>query len=364
MQCYYESLGVDQTVDAAALKKAYRAKALELHPDKNYHRVEEATKLFAIVQHAYQVLSDPHERAWYDSHRDSILRGQDPDPSSSTATPSSSNATPTSKLYPFFSPSAYSGFDDKDPKSFYRVYGDLFEKLQNEELTAAETDPESIFQSDKTSVFEFEEFVFFGNGDEEYPRDFYQRFLTFSSTKSFRWHDKFRLSDGGDRAVRRAMETQNQKFRSNARRDFNETVRELTRYIQKRDPRYQAYLDTQKRDRELKVGKAKEKVKAEKEKMREKIETFEVAEWAKGPEVEVDEEEVLEELEELYCAACNKVFKSDRQWKNHEQSKKHQQNVEELRRQLLEEDELFTGGDSGDAFTGEDADELTEGEDI
>jgi DnaJ homolog subfamily A member 5 len=58
-----------------SIKKAYRKKALELHPDRNFGDVEAATTKFAEVQSAYEVLSDPQERAWYDSHRDSILRG-------------------------------------------------------------------------------------------------------------------------------------------------------------------------------------------------------------------------------------------------------------------------------------------------
>lgn len=43
--------------------------------DKNPDNVEEATAEFRLVQQAYEVLSDPQERAWYDKHREAILRG-------------------------------------------------------------------------------------------------------------------------------------------------------------------------------------------------------------------------------------------------------------------------------------------------
>lgn len=75
--CHYDLLEVGRTATDADIKKAYRRKALQLHPDKNPDRIEEATRLFAEVQQAYEVLSDPHERAWYDSHREAILRGLD-----------------------------------------------------------------------------------------------------------------------------------------------------------------------------------------------------------------------------------------------------------------------------------------------
>ncbi|PKY37829.1 heat shock protein DnaJ, partial [Rhizophagus irregularis] len=61
---YYELLEVDRIASGEEIKKAYRKKALEWHPDKNYYRVDEATKKFALIQEAYDVLSDPHEREW------------------------------------------------------------------------------------------------------------------------------------------------------------------------------------------------------------------------------------------------------------------------------------------------------------
>lgn len=43
--------------------------------DKNLENVEEATAQFRLVQQAYEILTDPQERAWYDKHREAILRG-------------------------------------------------------------------------------------------------------------------------------------------------------------------------------------------------------------------------------------------------------------------------------------------------
>lgn len=34
-----------------------------------------AEEKFKELQNAYSILSDPQERSWYDSHRESILRG-------------------------------------------------------------------------------------------------------------------------------------------------------------------------------------------------------------------------------------------------------------------------------------------------
>ncbi len=75
MKCHYEVLEVERDASDEDIKKAYRKLALKWHPDKNPDNVDECTKYFAVIQQAYDVLSDDHERAWYDRHRDDILRG-------------------------------------------------------------------------------------------------------------------------------------------------------------------------------------------------------------------------------------------------------------------------------------------------
>ncbi|RFU23157.1 molecular chaperone DnaJ [Geodermatophilus marinus] len=65
---YYAALGVSQDADAAAIKKAYRQLARDLHPDKNPGNTEAETR-FKEVSEAYDVLSDPKRRAEYDEAR-------------------------------------------------------------------------------------------------------------------------------------------------------------------------------------------------------------------------------------------------------------------------------------------------------
>ncbi|MEN6631022.1 MAG: DnaJ domain-containing protein, partial [Candidatus Polarisedimenticolia bacterium] len=62
---YYQILGVPRDADEAAIKRAYRAKARELHPDRNKAAGAEAK--FRDVNEAYEVLGDAEKRRRYDA---------------------------------------------------------------------------------------------------------------------------------------------------------------------------------------------------------------------------------------------------------------------------------------------------------
>jgi len=64
---YYEVLGIDRGADDAAVKKAFRRLARELHPDVNAHDPE-AEEKFKEVAEAYEVLNDPERRQVYDAY--------------------------------------------------------------------------------------------------------------------------------------------------------------------------------------------------------------------------------------------------------------------------------------------------------
>lgn len=62
---YYEVLGVSKNAGAEEIKKAYRKKAIEFHPDKNPGN-KEAEEKFKEAAEAYDVLSTPEKRQRYD----------------------------------------------------------------------------------------------------------------------------------------------------------------------------------------------------------------------------------------------------------------------------------------------------------
>ena len=62
---YYEVLGVEKNASADEIKKAYRKKAIEYHPDKNPGD-KTAEEKFKEAAEAYDVLSNPDKRARYD----------------------------------------------------------------------------------------------------------------------------------------------------------------------------------------------------------------------------------------------------------------------------------------------------------
>ena len=326
---YYELIGVERQATDEEIKKAYRRKALELHPDRNYGNEDTATKTFAEVQAAYEVLSDPQERAWYDSHESAILRGDEGQGSNDAPTYHNVRVTTADDLARMLRKFNTNVEFSDAPSGFYGFLRSTFEQLAQEESIAAawENQPEP-------------EYPTFGHKDDDYSpvvKGFYAAWSSFSTLKPFAWRDKYKLSDAPDRWYRRRMEKENQAFRKEGVKEFNDAVRALVAFVRKRDPRHtpatQSEAERQKVLRDAAAAQAARARAANQANMEHAI-----PEWAQSRAPEPDEgdfeEESQEEQEVFECVACNKFFKSEKQWEAHEKSKKHQKSVYALQKKM------------------------------
>ena len=75
---YYDILGVSPDADSQSIKKAYRKKARQYHPDVSQHH--NAEEKFKEASEAYEVLKDREKRAKYDALKQYGARGQDFNP--------------------------------------------------------------------------------------------------------------------------------------------------------------------------------------------------------------------------------------------------------------------------------------------
>jgi len=67
MQDHYAALGLTSSASATDIKKAFRQRAAQTHPDRNPS--PDAAQRFRAVQEAYDVLSDEEKRKTYDENR-------------------------------------------------------------------------------------------------------------------------------------------------------------------------------------------------------------------------------------------------------------------------------------------------------
>lgn len=291
------------------------------------------------MQAAYEVLADVQERAWYDSHRDAILRGDDPNETEGTAEYYNVRMTPASELFTLIGRfNSTVPFTDA-PNGFFGILQETFDSLAQQEIAACEWDDQPIV-----------EYPTFGSAKDDYDgvaRPFYSAWSNFATRKSFAWEDKWRLSDAPDRRVRRLMEKENKQLREEAKREFNDAVRSLVAFVRKRDPRYVPNTQSEAERQKILRDSATQQAARARAANQKAMEEYVIPDWAQsrgddhGLEGEFSESEEESEIEVLECVVCNKTFKTEKQYEAHEKSKKHIKAVQQLKRQMRKDDVHF-----------------------
>ncbi|XP_014473656.1 PREDICTED: dnaJ homolog subfamily C member 21 [Dinoponera quadriceps] len=334
MKCHYEVLGVTRNATYDDIKAAYRRLALTWHPDKNLSNPDEAKKQFQRIKQAWDVLSDPHERTWYDNHREAILKDTTEDYKDSSI-----------NLFPYFSTMCFEGYGD-DENGFYTVYRTVFEKLAREDQEFAQDSESEV------------EMPGFGNSRslyEEVVHNFYAYWQSYSTKRTFAWLNPFDLRNAPNRRVFRFAEKENRKVQDKARRQRNEQVRNLVAFVRKRDKRVQAHAAKLAERARENVRKVEERKKAQVLERQRLLREHTESEWSKFSNMEAELRKIeatlgddsddgsANDCDTLYCIVCNKIFKTHKAYMNHENSRKHKENFNALQASM-EVEELLGGG--------------------
>ncbi|KAG2018154.1 DnaJ protein [Coprinopsis cinerea AmutBmut pab1-1] len=371
---YYKILEVAEDATPDEIKKSFRRLALINHPDKNHDNIEEATKKFAVIQQAYEVLSDEQERAWYDSHKANLVPEADGDVvfedirTGNKAPRTKDRGLTTRHLARFFDATIWDGFHDEE-NGFFSIYRNLFSRIQSEE---AMLDPDaSGYPSFGYSSWPWTTEMKKRTNADGAAREFYSVWSNFATEKEFGWVEQWRLSEAPDRRVRRfvafanvicavscdilmvnwcwvfgicrLMEKDNKKARDDARREYNETVRALVKFLRKRDPRFKKY----EKEQQTLAASQSASTPTSKQTAQLDLENYVEQDWQKvdpafhksHADLEWGLVEGENDEEEWECVACGKSFRSEAAWNSHERSKKHLREIERLKREMEEDEE-------------------------
>ena len=287
------------------------------------------------MQSAYEVLSDPQERAWYDSHRDAILR--DEEPVSSEHYEHNTRITATADIIRIFT-SIRGILDFTDSNTgFYAVLRRTFDTIAREEELACEWEG--------FDPITYPTFGFANDAHDDVVGPFYAAYAHFTTKKSFSWEDVYRYSEAPDRRIRRMMEKENKRLREEGVRGFNDAVRSLVAFVKKRDPRFkpnsQSEAERQRLLRDTAVAQAARSRAANQAKQ---AQLGTLPQWMKSSEPyksDISDESEEAAQEQYDCVVCKKTFKSEKQYEAHEKSKKHVKAVQQLKMQMQREDKDF-----------------------
>lgn len=298
----YDLFNVDIDCTADELKRAYRAKALELHPDRNAHRVDEATALFAKVQAAYDILQTQSERDFYNS--------QLKNPKSSSYNGKVTSAGEVQKT---------AAQVLKSQKLNFLQIANYFETLLREEQEAA-------FSQHAAMPYYLLDAPKFGLPSDPWTQaaKFYAAWTSFSTVKDFSWEDAVNTAGIADRKTRRKFELQNKKLRESAKKEFNCSVKQAVNQLRQLDPRKPA-------------AKPEKPKPASNPSLNSQMHALSLHNTFQ----EFDIDEPVEEKVE--CIVCDILFETDFDLQDHTRTSAHKRALAAMKTAMLNEDAVITG---------------------
>lgn len=241
---------------------------------------------------------------------------------------------------------------------------------------------------------------------------FYAYWLSYCTKKSYAWLCPHNVTEIRDRRVLRHVEKDTKRLAQKARKERNDEVRALVLFVRKRDRRVTEYRrlleDRAEQNRIKQQAKRLEQIQRNRaeveeamrlqkeagigafggdyEKQLRKIEATygsdsddvsdededtdaendegaasaadDVNEIGTRLEQDVDIDDDEEYVDHLYCVACNKSFKNESSLQNHQSSKRHRDNIEKMRIQMLEEEDAHNAAQSDSSLSEEQTAEL------
>ena len=202
-----------------------------------------------------------------------------------------------------------------------------------------EEEDKSFFDGDPSEF----RYPVFGRSDSsvEVWQEFYNFFSAYVTTRSYSWLEKYDVR-GENRRIARLAEKENKKLRDAAKKERNELVRSLIKFIRKRDKRVQAFnkeLAEKTVENAKKTEEMRQRHLEERRNLLKETEEFGMSEMEDQLQKLEDELDANEE-DELFCVACNKELRNEKAFAAHRTQKKHLENVRLLKESMMEDDLL------------------------
>jgi len=287
---YYDILMVDKKASFGEIKRAYKKMAIINHPDKSEEDPEVAQEKFMEISHAYQVLSDEEKRTRYDQLMalGQYVYEEKDFPTRDSSTP---EQTETERRAHQF----------KDAKK-------VFEEFKDDEPSKI---PTIIAVMVLIGVAGFGYTHFLEQRREEAARKEAQR-----------------LKEEKSLQIRMKEIENEEKFYKNQENSIKRAAKMAGQYVEADWNKVEEVDIETFGVNEPVVPQKEEKAEEEGDENKEGNEE----EKEEAPKKEVVKKQKAKDGQKYDCTYCKKEFKTDSQWKNHEQSKKHLDNVKAANR--------------------------------